>query len=161
MEEVVPAIIVIAICLALAVILMARENSKMIDAGRIISRTSDFVENDEEFILRPVAPEQVVEALKTFNYTGMKVKLSGSSAEQSFRFTGQSFNAKLCKVDGDDTQMRYRFSFTNWKSHNDIADDAMTMNELLTSVEKMFVSFDPNTQVKTIPMEVSTKHKLL
>ena len=37
----------------------------------------------------------------------------------------------------------------------------MGMNMLLTAVEKMFLSLDHGTQVRTVPLELKTKHSIL
>ena len=39
--------------------------------------------------------------------------------------------------------------------------DGLNMNKLTTAVEKIFLSLDPNTQVRTVPLEFKTKHSIL
>ncbi|MBQ9342688.1 MAG: hypothetical protein IJT99_00690 [Clostridia bacterium] len=152
--------IVVAI-MAVAIYFALKAHNKLVAEGKIISRRTDFMENAEEFTLAAVDPSQVTDSVKAFDYNGMRVAMKGNSENQAFRFTGNNWGARLFRVSADEAQCVYRFEFTNWKTNGSMAEGAMGMNMLLTAVEKMFLSLDHGTQVRTVPLELKTKHSIL
>lgn len=151
-------ILIVILILGIIIYFSLRAHNKMVAEGKIISRRTDFMESAEVFTLTATDPARVTEAVKALNYADMRVHMQGSSEQQIFRFSGNSWNAKLQKMSGDDAQMVYRFEFTNWKTHNGMPQDALSMNKLTTAVEKLFVALDANTRVQTVPLEFKTKH---
>ena len=138
-----------------------RQHNKLVGEGKIISRRTDFMESAEVFTLRAVDPGKVTEDIKAMDYADMHTSMKGSSERQAFRFEGSGWTAQLAKQDGEEGKSVYRFEFTGWKTRNGLAQDALNMNKLLTAVEKLFVSLDPDTQVTAVPLELQTKHSFL
>ena len=157
MNEVIWIIIAIVI-IGGGIYLGVKRNQKLLSEGKIITRKSDFMESAEEFTLTAVTPEKVTEAVKALDYKDLGAGMQGSSQQQAFKFNGYSWNAQLFLVSGDENQAVYRFEFTNWKTHNGSVQNVVGMNKMITAVEKLFLALDPNTQVRTIPLEVKTKH---
>ena len=73
-------------------------------------------------------------------------------------FTNSDWTAQLYRLSGDESQVTYRFEFTKWR---DALSNASLMNMLMTAIEKLFLELDPNTQVRTVPLDVKTKHSFL
>lgn len=138
-----------------------KSQKQMVADGKIISRRTNFMESAEEFTLSAVDPARVTEAVKAIDYAEMRTKMQGSNEQQLFKFTGSNWTARLHRLSNDDAQTVYRFEFTSWKTHNGMPRDALNMNKLTTAVEKIFLSLDPNTQVRTVPLEFKTKHSIL
>ncbi|MBO4848618.1 MAG: hypothetical protein J5586_05650 [Clostridia bacterium] len=137
-----------------------RNRNKLIDEGKIILRKSDFMRSAEIFTLSAPDPAAVTAAVKAFDYNDMRAGMKGSTEKQQYVFTGNGWGAQLFRQSEGEKAV-YRFEFTNWKSSDGIAQDDTNMNKLMTAVEKMFLSFDPETQVTTVPLELKTKHHLL
>ena len=135
-----------------------KSQKQLLADGKIIGRRIDFMESAEEFILTSVDPGSVTEAVKAMDYVDMRAKMQGNNEQQFFEFTGSNWTARLHRLSNDDAQTVYRFEFTSWKTHNGMPRDALSMNKLITAVEKVFLGFDPNTQVRTVPLEFKTKH---
>ena len=138
-----------------------KADAKRIAEGKVIHRSEHFMENAEEFILSAVDPEQVTSAVQQLDYTGMQVSMRGNREDQRFDFTGGSWSARLWRISADETQAIYRFQFLNWKTRDDLAQGGISMNMLTTAIEKFFLALDPNTQVRTVPLELKTKRSLL
>lgn len=155
------AIIIGVLVLVVTICVGMKKHNKMVSSGEIISRRPDFMENAEEFTLSAVDPAAVTEAVKAMDYNAMHIGLKGSSERQNFEFTGSSWTAKLYKLSENGAQVIYRFEFTGWKTHNGMPQDGLNMNKLTTAVEKIFLGFDPNTQVREVPLELKTKHSFL
>ena len=62
------------------------------------------------------------------------------------------------KIKEDDGKSVYYFSFNHFKSNNGTPEGSLDANKLLTSLEKMFLEFDPNTQVHNEAVDFKTKH---
>jgi hypothetical protein len=138
----------------------SKYRGKLMDEGKIIRRSSDFVEKAEEFTLLKADPEQVTEAIRTLDYSDMSARMKGNIRQQVFQFAGSTWEAQLCKIGETESQVVYRFEFTSWKTYRGAPQGFLNMNKLTTSVEKMFLRLDPNTQVKEIPLELKTRHSL-
>lgn len=151
-------LLISAVLIGGAVLIGLNINKKLVAEGKIISRRTNFMESAEEFTLSAVDPAKVTEAVKAMDYADMRTKMQGNSERQLFKFTGSGWTAQLHKLSDNGTQVVYRFEFTSWKTHNGMAGDALNMNKLITAVEKIFLGFDSNTQVRTVPLEFKTKH---
>ena len=150
-------ILVLAALLFLAVFISVKSRSKLMEKGLIINRERDFMEKAEIFVLQPISTDQLLEGLKDIN-AKTKVGIDGSM-ERGYTFDGGSYSrwkAWLRCTEKNESQAVFRFMFTEWKTENDRPKDDISMNILLTAVEKMFLQLDPHTQVKTEPVEIHT-----
>lgn len=153
--------VIVAAVMGVGIYISMKFQNKMVADGKIISRRTNFMESAEEFTLSAVDPAQVTEAVKALDYAEMHTKMQGSSEQQLFKFTGITWSAQLHKLRDNGTQVVYRFEFTNWKTQNGTPQYGIYMNMMMTAVEKIFLSLDPNTQVRTVPLEFKTKHSIL
>ena len=65
----------------------------------------------------------------------------------------------MVQNDADGKNIWY-FSFMNWKEDRyGLPEDVTEMNILVTGIEKIFLSIDPNTEVKNTPIQTKTKTK--
>ena len=148
---------------AIAVLLFFsfRKHKQMVTAGEIISRKPNFMENAEEFTLSLSDPGSVTDGIRNLPCRIMSVSVQGNTESQLFRFRGTQWEAKLKRISEESGSCVYRFEFTSWKKSNGMALDALNMNRRLTAVEKLFLSLDPDTSVREIPLEYHTKRSLL
>ena len=154
-------LLIVAAVMGIVIYFSLKSQKQLLADGKIICRRIDFMESAEEFTLSAVDPAQVTEAVKAIDYAEMRTKMQGSNEQQLFKFTGSTWSAQLHKLRDNGTQVVYRFEFTSWKTRNGMPCDALSMNKLTTAVEKVFLGFDPNTQVRTVPLEFKTKHSIL
>ncbi len=126
--------------------------------GKIITRKLDFYEEGKEFTVVLDNPALLVQKLEALPYSEMKISMRGDSQRQSFSFTCYNFEAQLWRKSADSEKSIYCFTFNSWKTHHGLASGITEMNVLLTAIEKMFLSIDPNTQVHTWALETKTKH---
>jgi hypothetical protein len=125
--------------------------------GKIIPRPGRFAEKGEEFTSRIGTMQALSDALKSMY---LPCKMEGNTGE--VRFTSEKFTAHLVRDKFDEPSgiAVYRFEFTSWKTNNGMYVEANAMNALMTSVEKVFLSLDPNTGVKTYEIDFKTKHNI-
>ena len=135
-----------------------QEKERLIGQGKIIQRAKDFVEYAEIFTTRPIANEEYVAALKALDLKKTGTSLEGNT--KAVKFTGIYFSASIRCVEQTDTNSVYRFEFDSWKTKYGRPSFENEMNMLLTTVEKMFVQLDPNTQVSTVKNEITTKRSI-
>ena len=154
--------IVLGVCVVLligATLLTERGKKKLAGKGMIIQRDKKFMENAEIFTLKPISGNQLTEGLRKVN-SETKVGIEGS-VSRGYRLDGGSWSkwtARLTCQQMDQTQSVFRFTFTEWKTDGGNAEDDISMNIVLTAVEKMFLEMDPNTRVQTVPVEYHTSH---
>lgn len=153
--------ILIATVIVIAIFLYHQQKkSHLISEGKIINRKDVFYEKAEEFTLSVDSFDTVTQKIKGLNYQDMGVSMSGNGQEQNFHFIGATFEAQLWRTDASADGNVYRFQFKRWKeNHNGAAYNTYEMNMLLTSIEKMFLSIDPNTKVRTWELETHSKPK--
>ena len=154
-------LLIVAVIMGVAIYFAMQSHNKMVAEGKIISRRTNFMESAEEFTLSVVDPAKITEAVKAMDYADMHTKMQGNNEQQLFKFTGSTWSAQLHRLSDNGVQVVYRFEFTNWKTHNGMPQDGLNMNKLTTAVEKIFLGFDSNTQVRTVPLEFKTKHSIL
>ena len=132
-----------------------------LDADHILIYMSPDEENAEIFVLSLPDEKMVTEGIKALPYGMMSVGVKGSSKDQVFRFTGKRWAARLNRCENEGERAVYRFAFTEWKTHNGMAEDALNMNRLTTALEKMFFAINPETRLRTEPIEFERKHTFL
>lgn len=138
---------------------MYQRHKKLVDSGKVIERGRHFLEQAEDFILISEAPAQVVERIQAIPYSEMKVSMRIEDSGQSFLFNGVNWNARLYRKNDEAGKAVYSFQYLHWKTYNGSVQYEDHMNMLLTAIEKMFLSIDPNTQVKTRLLETKTHHR--
>lgn len=138
---------------------MYQRHKKLVDSGKVIDRERNFVEKAEDFIVSPEASGEVQKRIQALPYAEMKASMRTEGNGQSFLFTGSTWSARLYRKDDEAGKAVYSFQYLNWKTHDGGIMYEDYMNMLLTSIEKMFLSIDADTQVKTRLLETKTSHK--
>lgn len=133
------------------------KSDKLISEGKIIERKGAFWEKCQDFILAPVDGKLLVQKLKALPYADMGVSVKSDAANLNFLFSHYGFQARLWHVGKEGEKDVYGFQFLNWKTRNGSIPAGFQMNMLLTAIEKMFLSFDPQTQIRTQVLETKTK----
>ena len=127
--------------------------------GRTVSRPRDFAAYSETFTLRHVSDDEFTAAVKaSAPHARAGESMHGNAAKLVFE---GSFGAELVRTEQTDEKSVYTFRFTNWKSRYGVPNDEEEMNLLLTAVERMFVSLDPNTKVISQKEDITTKRSIL
>ena len=127
--------------------------------GSTVSRSRDFVAYSETFTLRHISDEEfrdAIEAASPNKDTGASMRGNASRVV----FEGP-FRAELVRTEQSDEKTVYTFRFTNWSSRYGVATREEDMNLLLTAIERMFVSLDPETKVTSKKEDVTTKRSIL
>lgn len=147
--------------LAVALICIFWRNRKLRSAGKIVNRKRKYVEEAQEFILVLADLSIVAKKLQELSYQEMKVAVN-SGDNHSFHFSCARYNwdARLYIKGNEGDKTIYCFEFLNWQQNGSIPIGELYMNLLLTAIEKMFLSIDPDTQVQTRLLEVKTRHGL-
>lgn len=129
-------------------------------SGKTISRSRDFAEYSETFTLKHITDEEFLNAIKAArpNYDA-GAEMHGNA--QIVTFKSPMFEAALKRTEQTDDKTVYIFEFTSWKSRYGSPVNAEEMNLLLTAVEKMLLSLDPNTKVSTKKEDITTKRHIL
>ena len=137
-------------------------NKKLIREGKIAKRDIDFADYASEFTSRVGSPEAVTDAVKALDYRMIGANMKGNSVRQSFQFSGSGYSATLDRIDYDEPSgiAVYKFRFTQFKMNGSVPQNSISMNKLLTQIEKMFLAFDPCTGVKNYKLDFHTKHSV-
>jgi len=155
-------VIVAAIVIGVAIGLKQRQaNNKLLEEGRMIKRDISFVETAEVFTLSGADFERVVNAIWQADFSGAGVSIEKDSAKQAVMFKAKGWAAQLYRMEDDNGKYSYCFTFTAWQTYRGIPQDHAQMNQLLTAVEKAFLSIDPNTQVQASKIKTKTKTSFL
>lgn len=140
-------IIVIAV-LAVSFVFPAWYKAKQLEEGNMIQRDNDFVEYGEIFSLKHVEPEKIAECIENIEFEKiLGGRPSGDTSKMIFN-ANYGFSAQLCRIEDDGESMKYRFDFLTWETIvGKRASADAGMNLLLTAIEKMFLTLDPETKV--------------
>lgn len=154
-------ILVAAIAIAIGVVIgvkRGKEIKALQNDGKIIKRNMNYAEKGEEFTSKIGTYNALAQALKQ---QGIPCEAEGTTSTQVL-FSGTDYRARLYKVDFDEPSGIgvFRFEFTQWKTGRYTYTNETGMNMLLTSVEKAFLSLDPNTAVSTYALNFKTSHSI-
>ena len=153
-------IAVFAIILAIAIplgIKQGKANKQLLEEGKIIQRNLHFAEKGEEFTSKIGSKENLKAQLEQMT---LPCAMKGNTSQAVF--TADTYTARLYQTAFDEPSgiAVYRFEFTSWKSNGTTYNEAIGMNMLMTSVEKVFLTLDPNTAVKQYDIDFKTKHSV-
>ena len=139
-------------------VISAKKQKAMMNDGKIVRRAYGFQEKAEEFTLRSVTRDEVLQGIKEFGLKSMGIKATYNESPFEFFFE-TNWKARLKEKSTDENQSVYTFEFLSWKTSGSLSvpEGQLVMNQLLTAVEKMFLKLDPETQVKTYPIKLKTK----
>lgn len=162
MVWIIVSVVVIGGLAALLILNQVTANKRMRIAmanGEIIQRPPRYEAMMETFTLRAMDPKTVTQAVAAIDYARMeKVSMRYAPEKSSFFFTGRAkigetvlWNARLTYLDANGEWMRYRFLFMNWPTNLKV----LSMNQLLTAIEKTFLALDPQTSVQTEMQKVT------
>ena len=135
----------------------AKKEKELYNKGIIMRRDINYAEKGEEFTSKVGDLQRVKESLSSLN-AGCEFK--GSVQEVVFK--GKPFAATLSLVSFDEATGTavYRFNFTHFRESGYSYENGTGMNMLLTAVEKMFLSLDPDTSVKTFDVGFKKKRSV-
>ena len=158
-------IVIVAVVVVLVVVaqlVYLRRNKAMISGGKIIKRDISFQEYAEIFTLSNADFTIVIPALKSMDISGTGVSWESKGGTKTVDFkSSHEWAARLTSLEGDGEKYRYCFQFTEWQTNKGVPWRQDTMNILLTSIEKAFLSIDPNTQVVTERIKTKSKSSFL
>ncbi len=164
MSDVMSAVIAVVIIFIVVVGISAWSKSRLMSQGKIIKRANDFMEYAEIFTVRPITNEEFATALRSLNLKEAGVKFSGNTGNVEFvpaNKLNTFYVARLQCLEQNPERSVYRFEFLSWEVSHGSATYGDMMNILLTLVEKMFVSLDPQAQVSTVKIATKTKRSIL
>jgi len=151
-----------AAIIAIAVMVGQQRGKKLMAEGKIIKRDISFIESTETFTLAGVEFAKLTSALQRMDTGDTGVSWKSKDAAQAIIFqSSHGWNAQLSTLENSNDKNRYCFQFTSWQTRKGIPWRVDTMNMLLTAIEKMFLSLDPNTQVETARVKTKTKSSFL
>lgn len=135
----------------------------LIDEGKMIKRNMMFWKKIE-FFTTSSDYEAVKKAAHEMDLSGTNAYISEDEELDGkgvilFKSKSRWNAAIMYKGEKEDGKYLYRFSFTTWESENGFPKDENSMNVMMTGVEKMFVTLDPDTTVETEQMNVKSKTK--
>lgn len=139
------------------------KHKKLVGEGQIVSRNTDFAEYVYEFTSKIGSVRTLTEAINSLDYNMIGADMEGDIYKQRFQFGNSKFKATLICTDFDEPSgiAIYRFQFTHFTTNGSIPTDSLSMNKLLTQIEKVFLSLDPNTGVKHYKADLKSKHSIL
>lgn len=125
------------------------KHRKLVSEGQIISRNTDFAEYVYEFTSKIGSVRALSEAINSLDYNKIGADMEGDIIRQRYQFSNSKFKAVLILTAYDEPSgiAVYRFQFTQFRMSGSIPSDSLSMNKLLTQIEKVFLSLDPNTGI--------------
>ena len=139
----------------------AKKTDQMAREGKIIQRQMSFWERAEYFTTTATY-EQVRAAVKNNSFSDSSVEIYyNNGGKQAIVFkSSHSWNAELDCLETQGDKNKFKLYFPVWKTQKyGTPYNVNSMNAMVTSIEKIFLSIDPATTVENRKMEVKTKTK--
>lgn len=153
-------IIIAAVAIGLIIgISNGMKTKKLAEEGKIIHRQSSFWES-KEFFTTSATYKQIKEKIRDNSFDSCPVSIQfDNNGRQSVLFKSGTWSASLDCLDTQGDKEVFRFNFLQWDTRRGIPYGLDSMNVLMTTIEKIFLSIDPATTVETRKMEVKSKTK--
>ncbi len=154
-------IIVVIVVIGIVVALNSAKNVKgLVQEGKIIQRETNFFENEELFETTATY-EQICKELRKIDFSDSKASAEyGIEGANAILFrSSDAWNAVLEEYGENGEKRVFRLYFPAWRVDRTGVINTISMNVLLTMVEKVFLSIDSSTTVKTNKLKVQTKTK--
>ena len=158
--------VILGIVAALMIFLFfARRKYKKqgIENGDIIEREKAFWE-DEEVLFTTASYEDILSAIKKTDFRKALVTITPNINGQKvvlFQNKTFGFNAILQYNGKQNNEHEYVFCFPSWTTRNYTVPGEGMMNILMTTVEKMFLILDPDTEAEVHRMKATTKTRFI
>lgn len=156
--EIVMIVSILAI-IAVTTAVCVKRNKELLASGKIIKRQMDFWEYAEYF-LTDVSYEALRRVLLGTDLRDCAVSVTpevNGQAQILFRCK-HGWNAVIRWQGGRQGKNAYMFHFTAWRTGRyHIPCGLNQMNMLMTRLERLFLSMDPNTAVENRRLKVKTK----
>ena len=146
-------IIVVVVC---AIVLPQKK--KLLDSGAMIKRNDAFWKKAELFFTNS-SFEQFVEALRRSQSI---LSENGISTEYHMNdgvvlFQGSTWKSYVEYIGAEEDKNQFKFAFASWQTYRGMPQNVMPMNVALTTVEKAFLSLDPQTSIETHDLKLKTR----
>ena len=149
-------IIIIAVIIVVFVIAHVK-NKRLFEEGKVIDRGVRFYENAEIFTTSATYDE-IEKAIRATNFSDCAVAVKYNSDNKYMVFEcGHVWNALLEYKGRQDDKNIFAFAFNSWRTLKGVPYNTDKMNMLETSIEKTFLSIDPQTTVVTQKQKYKTK----
>lgn len=150
-----------AIYAAVYMMKSSRENS-LIQAGKAIKRERAFWEKAEVFATN-ADYETVVSEISRMDFSEIKAGVYPNvNGERAVLWkSSYAWNAKLTYMGESGGRQVFRFAFPCWKTRNGVPYREDSMNIMMTSVEKLFLSLDSSTTVEAHAMQLNRKMRII
>ena len=156
-------LIVLILVLVYIIMYRIKQNRELTEEGKIIKREGAFVDEISVFKVQDVSFDELQEAVDKLDYDETNVtRRIVHKDEQYIEFQSSGQNliggwiAIIETVDSEDKKDTYRFYFSDYRTYNN-TPPYITMNVMLTLVEKMFLELDHEATVKTERIKRETK----
>ena len=157
-------IILAGIAFWVILIIVKRYSYKKQEAeGILVDRPTRFAESGEEFTAKVGSVDELDKAISGMLIPkGVSVQTAKNNESIRFDFISTYFAAVLYSKETNNDQGKsiYRFEFLKWKEGDFGYLSGDKMNALLTSVEKTFMSIDPETRSTFYKMDFKIKTSL-
>lgn len=147
----------------------SKKKKALIENGAIIDRDNVFFKQEHIFQTKTSDFSLITETIKKSDIFQEKVSFEQHTAKKQAIFRNKvnfgTFVARLIATDQheEDGRYCYKFQVEAWREgkYGITRQDLLGANELLTVIEKAFLSLDPNTSVQSVMAQYKTKTTFL
>ena len=146
---------ILAVFIFVAYLWDTKRRKRLIGEGKMIEREEGFEENTEDFTIASQFDPMVAPAVRSIPFGSFRAKLVEDNGVSFVIARAKDWKAMLTRTQQDYRTCTYNFRFSQWEDNA----DKVHMNVLLTAVEKLFLSLDPNVKVHVRKMNVKTTYR--
>lgn len=136
-----------------------KKNKKLIAEGKIIKRNASFYKN-KQFFKAFINDQQAFFSALTASAQNTGVCSLSGDYNSTMVYRGRSWTARLDRLQSDDGSLMFAYALTQFDEYRGMPKHMVDFNIMLTAIEKVFVQFDPNTQITEQAINFKTKHSL-
>lgn len=138
-------IVIIAI-MVIAAVVGKKRGDRLLAEGKVIKRNANFYKNKQFFKSFINDQQAFFNALTASVQSTGVCSISGDYGSTVF-YKGRTWSARLDRLQSDDGSLIFSYALTQYDEYRGFPKNLPDFNIMLTAIEKVFIQFDPGTQI--------------
>lgn len=138
--------LIIGAAIAIAVVIGTKRNKVYTAEGKIIKRDINFYKN-KQFFKSFINDQQAFFNALTAAAQGTGICSVSGNYGSTVIYKGKTWTARLERLQSNDGSLMFSYALSQYDEYRGLPKNIVDFNIMLTAIEKVFLQFDPGTQI--------------
>lgn len=138
-------IVIIAI-MVIAAVVGKKRGDRLLAEGKVIKRNANFYKN-KQFFKSFINDQQAFFNALTAAAQGTGICSVSGNYGSTVIYKGKTWTARLERLQSNDGSLMFSYALSQYDEYRGLPKNIVDFNIMLTAIEKVFLQFDPGTQI--------------